>query len=105
VQWNAASDDWHTTQSSVELHVGEQFSSRMEAKDGSFGFDFAGTNTKVVPHELIEYSFGERTASVKFIQSTHGVTVRITFVAESEHPVAQQKEGGLAIWTRFTKHV
>lgn len=105
VQWNAASDDWHTTQSSVELRVGGQFSSRMEAKDGSFGFDFAGTYTKIVPHELIEYSFGDRTASVQFIQSSDGVTVRITFVAETEHPVAQQEEGWLAILTRFAKHV
>jgi uncharacterized protein YndB with AHSA1/START domain len=52
-QWNAASDDWHTTQSTVDLRVGGGFSSRMEAKDGSFGFDFAGTYTKVVPNKLI----------------------------------------------------
>ena len=53
-QWNAASDDWHTTAATVDLRVGGPFSSRMEAKDGSMGFDFAGTYTKVVPHELIE---------------------------------------------------
>lgn len=57
-QWNAASDDWHTTASTVDLRVGGAFSSRMEAKDGSMGFDFAGTYTKIVEHELIEYSFG-----------------------------------------------
>ncbi|MEN9894796.1 MAG: hypothetical protein RIR97_648, partial [Pseudomonadota bacterium] len=45
IQWNASSDDWHTTQSTVDLRVGGQYSSRMEAKDGSFGFDFAGTYT------------------------------------------------------------
>ena len=60
-QWNAASDDWHTTASHVDLRVGGTFSSRMEAKDGRFGFDFAGTYTKIVPHALIEYAFGERT--------------------------------------------
>ena len=48
-QWNTASDDWHTTQSTVDLRPGGAFSSRMEAKDGSFGFDFAGTYTKVCP--------------------------------------------------------
>ena len=64
LQWNTASDDWHTTTASVELRVGGQFSSRMEAKDGSFGFDFAGTYTKIIPNQLIEYSFDERSDSV-----------------------------------------
>lgn len=105
IQWNAASDDWHTTVASVELREGGQFSSRMEAKDGSFGFDFAGTYTKIVPHELIEYSFGDRSASVQFIQDTHGVKVRISFVAEKEHSVEQQQEGWQAILNRFAKHV
>src|SRR3569623_2037367 len=50
VKWNAASDDWHTTKATVDLREGGAFSSRMEAKDGSMGFDFAGTYTKVVPH-------------------------------------------------------
>lgn len=68
IQWNAASDDWHTTSSSVELRVGGAFSSRMEAKDGSFGFDFAGTYTKIIQNELIEYDFFDRSASVEFMQ-------------------------------------
>jgi uncharacterized protein YndB with AHSA1/START domain len=105
IQWNAASDDWHTTVASVELREGGQFSSRMEAKDGSFGFDFAGTYTKIVPHELIEYSFGDRSASVQFIQEANGVKVRISFVAEKEHSVEQQQEGWQAILSRFAKHV
>jgi uncharacterized protein YndB with AHSA1/START domain len=54
-RWNAASDDWHTTASSVELREGGKFSARMEAKDGSEGFDFEGTYTRVVPRKLIEY--------------------------------------------------
>src|SRR5262249_52982607 len=65
-QWNAASDDWHTTAASVDLREGGTFSSRMEAKDGSMGFDFAGTYTKIIPHERIEYAFGGRTAQVEF---------------------------------------
>jgi len=64
--WNAASSDWHTTAASVDLRPGGKFSSRMEAKDGSFGFDFAGEYTRVEPFKLIEYSFGERTALVEF---------------------------------------
>jgi uncharacterized protein YndB with AHSA1/START domain len=105
VQWNAASDDWHTTSASVELRVGGQFSSRMEAKDGSFGFDFAGTYTKIVPNECIEYQFRDRSASVEFIQTDKGVKVRISFVAEEEHSVEQQQQGWLAILNRFAKHV
>jgi len=58
-QWNAASADWHTTTATVDLCEGGKFSSRMEAKDGSMGFDFAGTYTKIVKNKLIEYSFGD----------------------------------------------
>lgn len=104
-QWNATSDDWHTTKSVVDLRVGGAFTSRMEAKDGSFGFDFAGTYTKIVPNELIEYSFGERTAVVEFVTGANGVTVRVTFDAESENSVEQQRQGWQAILNNFAKHV
>ena len=104
-QWNAASDDWHTTQSTVDLRDGGAFTSRMEAKDGSFGFDFAGTYTKVVPQQLIEYSFGDRTGLVEFVSGAQGVTVRSTFDAETEHPLEQQRQGWQAILNNFAKHV
>jgi uncharacterized protein YndB with AHSA1/START domain len=104
-QWNTASDDWHTTKSSVDLREGGAFSSRMEAKDGSFGFDFAGTYTKIVPQQLIEYSFGDRTGIVEFVPGANGVTVRSTFEAESERPVEQQRQGWQAILNNFAKHV
>ena len=77
VQWNAASEDWHTTKATVDLREGGAFSSRMEAKDGSFGFDFAGTYTKIVEHQLIEYAFGDREAKVEFLDSPGGVRVRV----------------------------
>lgn len=104
-QWNTASDDWHTTQSTVDLRVGGAFSSRMEAKDGSFGFDFAGTYTQVVPNELIEYAFGDRTGTVEFVTAANDVTVRVTFDAESEHPVEQQRQGWQTILNNFARHV
>ena len=104
-QWNAASDDWHTTEATVDLRAGGAFSSRMEAKDGSFGFDFAGTYTKIVPNQLIEYSFGDRLAVVEFLPDTNGATVRVTFDAESEHPAEQQRQGWQAILNNFAKHV
>lgn len=104
-QWNAASDDWHTTASTVDLRVGGAFSSRMEAKDGSFGFDFAGTYTKVVPHRLIEMDFGGRTAVVEFIPENGKVLVRETFDAEDTHSIEQQRQGWQAILDRFARHV
>lgn len=105
MRWNAASDDWHTTQSSVDLREGGAFSSRMEAKDGSVGFDFAGTYTRIVPHRLIEYAFGDRTAEVTFESGGDSVTVRVTFDAEMEHSVEQQRQGWQTILDNFTKHV
>ena len=103
--WNAASDDWHTTKSTVDLRAGGAFTSRMEAKDGSFGFDFAGRYTEIVPNALIEYTFGDRAGVVEFEPGADGVTVRVTFDAESEHPVEQQRQGWQAILNNFAKHV
>jgi len=104
-QWNAASDDWHTTKSEVDLRAGGTFSSRMEAKDGSMGFDFAGTYTKVVEHRLIESAFGDRTLVVEFIAGPDGVVVRETFDAETTYPVEQQRQGWQAILNNFKRHV
>lgn len=104
-QWNAASADWHTTNATVDLRVGGQFSSRMEAKDGSMGFDFAGTYTNIVEHELIEYAFGERSAQVEFAGIPGGVRVRVTFDSEPTHSVEQQRDGWLAILNNFARHV
>lgn len=103
--WNAASDDWHTTAASVDLREGGAFSSRMEAKDGSEGFDFAGTYTKIVPHERIEYAFGDRTAQVSFTSRQDNVTVRVTFDAETVYPEEQQRAGWQAILDNFARHV
>jgi len=105
VQWNAASADWHTTTASVDLRVGGTFSSRMEAKDGSFGFDFSGTYTAVEPHRLLAYAFGDRTARIEFAEGGDGVTVTVTFDAETEHPMEQQQAGWQAILDNFRRHV
>ena len=105
VRWNAASDDWHTTSATVDLRPGGKFSSRMEAKDGSMGFDFAGEYTRVEPHRLIEYAFGDRAATVTFAEGPGGVTVTVTFDAESTHSEEQQRAGWQAILDRFARHV
>src|SRR5437899_7908184 len=100
-QWNTASEDWHTTRASVDLREGGKFSSRMEAKDGSMGFDFAGTYTKIVEPRLIEYSFGDRNAQVEFIPGQAGVEVRVTFDSESTHSIEQQRQGWQSILGNF----
>ena len=105
MQWNAASDDWHTTASSVDLRVGGAFSSRMEARDGSMGFDFAGTYTKIVPQELIEYSFGDRMAQITFKDSPQGVVVRVTFDSEPTNSIEQQRAGWQSILDNFKRYV
>lgn len=104
-QWNAASDDWHTTAATVDLRPGGTFSSRMEAKDGSMGFDFAGTYTKVVKNKLIEYAFGDRMAQVEFADHSDEVKVRVTFDGEPTHSVEQQRGGWQAILNNFADHV
>src|SRR5882757_3714821 len=100
-QWNAASDDWHTPAAAVDLRVGGVFSSRMEAKDGSMGFDFAGTYTKIVEHKRIEYAFGERKAEVELVPGPKGILVRVVFDGESTHSAEQQQGGWQAILDSF----
>lgn len=105
VQWNTASDDWHTPRAQVDLREGGQFSSRMEAKDGSMGFDFAGTYTRIVPQQCIVSRIGERTLTVEFLPGPGGVTVRETFDAEPTHSIEQQRAGWQSILDRFARHV
>ncbi len=105
-QWNAASDDWHTTRAAVDLRVGGVFSSRMEAKDGSMGFDFTGTYTAVVEDELIVFAMDDgRVVRIEFAAGATGTTVRETFEAEATHSVEQQRQGWQAILDNFARHV
>lgn len=105
VAWNAASDDWHTTRAEVDLQPGGRFCSRMEARDGSFGFDFEGTYTRVETHRLIEYSLGERVCLVQFDEGADGVRVSVTFDTEPSHSEEQQRTGWQAILDNFARHV
>lgn len=105
-QWNAASDDWHTTSSTVDLREGGKFTARMEAKDGSAGFDFTGTYTRIAPQELIEYTMEDgREVSVQFSKVADGVLVRETFDPESENEPEMQRQGWQAILDNFARHV
>ncbi len=106
MQWNAASPDWHTTAAQVDLHVDGAFSSRMEAKDGSHGFDFAGVYTEVVPCQRLAYRFGERHAQVDFVtQADSSVLVTVTFEPENMNPPEQQQQGWQAILDNFARYV
>ena len=105
-QWNAASPDWHTPRASVDLREGGTFSSRMQARDGSAGFDFEGTYTRVEPQRLIEYVMSDgRKVRVEFIPTGRAVTVRETFDAEDTHTAEQQRQGWQAILDNFARHV
>lgn len=105
-QWNAASDDWHTTQSTVDLREGGKFSSRMEAKDGSAGFDFEGTYTRIVAQKILEYRLGDgRDVKVEFAEGADGVLVREAFETESQMDREHQRQGWQAILDNFARHV
>lgn len=105
-QWNAASEDWHTTESTVDLRVGGTFSSRMEAKDGSMGFDFSGTYSKVIEKQLIEYSIEDgRLVVIEFSLVENGIKVEETFEVESQNQAEQQRQGWQSILNNFAKYV
>ena len=105
-QWNTAQDDWHTTRSTVDLREGGKFVSRMEAKDGSEGFDFEGTYTQIVPNKSIEYRMSDgREVKVEFTERAGGVQVTETFDPESENPAELQRSGWQAILDNFGRYV
>jgi uncharacterized protein YndB with AHSA1/START domain len=105
-QWNNASDDWHTTASTVDLREGGKFTSRMEARDGSEGFDFEGTYTRVDPEKAIEYRMPDgREVKVEFIKRADGVLVKETFDTENENTPELQRQGWQAVLDNFGKHV
>jgi len=104
-RWSAASDDWHTPRAENDLRTGGAFNSRMEAKDGSFGFDFGGVYDEVKDYELIRYTMGDgRTVEVIF--STQGGSTHITetFEAEGTNPIEMQRGGWQAILDNFKKY-
>lgn len=106
VEWNNASDDWHTLRAENDLKPGGRFSYRMEAKNGSMGFDFEGVYDKVIARKRIDYTIGDgRKVSVAF-STDHGKTlVAETFETESLHPLEIQRDGWQAILNNFKRHV
>lgn len=108
-QWNHASDDWHCPSAQTDLRVGGKFSSRMEAKDGSFGFDFWGIYDEIVPLTRLRITMGDdRKMEVHFTQTPNGVKVIERFETEDLNSAEQQREGWQAIldnYKRYTEKV
>ena len=105
VHWNNASDDWHTPRVENDLKVGGKFSARMEAKDGSFGFDFGGEYTDVIEQKTIGYVLGDgRKVRIDFSPEGNATKVIETFDAENTHPVEVQRGGWQAILDNFKKY-
>jgi uncharacterized protein YndB with AHSA1/START domain len=104
-QWNNASDDWHTPRAENDLQIGGKFTTRMEAKDGSFGFDFGGVYDDVKTNELISYTLGDgRKVSITFSGNENETTVTETFEIEEENPADMQRAGWQAILDNFKKY-
>jgi uncharacterized protein YndB with AHSA1/START domain len=105
VKWNNASDDWHTPHAENDLRTGGKFLSRMEAKDGSMGFDFEGIYEAVKPYEIIQYAIGDgRKVRIDFTGKGNETKVVETFQAESTNPIEMQRSGWQAILDNFKKY-
>jgi uncharacterized protein YndB with AHSA1/START domain len=105
VNWNYASEDWHAPHATNDLRVGGKFSSRMEAKDGSMGFDFEGEYTKVEQHIEIEYVLADaRKVNIRFDSDGKETTVTETFDPENENTLELQRAGWQAILDNFKRY-
>lgn len=106
MQWNNASNDWHTPRAENDLRKGGKFLSRMEAKDGSMGFDFGGIYEEVKTNRLISYVMGDgRKATIVFAKEDKKTKVTVTFDAESTNSIEMQRNGWQAILNNFKKYV
>ena len=104
-KWSNASDDWHTPRAENDLRTGGKFTSRMEAKDGSMGFDFGGVYDEVRTNEYIEYTLGDsRKVKVHIKEEGGNTSVVESFEAENTHPVEMQQAGWQAILDNFKKY-
>lgn len=104
-EWNAASDDWCSPRAENDLRVGGKFTARMEAKDGSAGFDFEGTYSLVEEGKRIEYVMADgRTVQISFVEEGDGVRITETFDTENENSAELQRAGWQSILDNFKKY-
>lgn len=105
MKWNNASEDWHTTKAENDLKIEGKFLSRMEAKDGSFGFDFEGIYTDVITNEKISYTtLDDRKVDITFSPTENGIQITETFETENQNPIEMQKMGWQAILNNFKNY-
>lgn len=105
VNWNAASADWHTTDSHVDLREGGKFCARMAARDGSMAFDFSGTYLEVIPMQYLSYRIDDdRLVEVQFAPMPNGIQVTEVFEAEQQHSPELQQQGWQAILDNFARY-
>jgi len=104
-KWCNASDDWHTPRAENDVRPGGSFVSRMEAKDGSMGFDFGGVYDDVKNHDYMAYTLGDG-PKVKINFSANGNSTKVveSFEAENTHPEEMQRSGWQAILDNFKKY-
>ncbi|WP_339723679.1 SRPBCC domain-containing protein [uncultured Paraglaciecola sp.] len=104
--WNFATDEWCCPEAKINLVASGQFNYRMEAKDGSIGFDFEGEFTSIERHKLIHYKLqDDRKVKITFIETEGTTKVIETFEAEDEFSAEQQRLGWLGILSHFKQHV
>lgn len=104
INWNFASEDWHCPRAENDVRTGGRFNSRMEAKDGSAGFDFEGSYDEVKEHELIAYTIGDRKVRATFVPLGFATLVREEFEPENENSLELQKNGWQSILDNFKKY-
>lgn len=104
-KWNFAIDTWHCPSASNDMKVGGKYIARMEAKDGSFGFDFEAIYNDIIDGELFTYTMSDnRVATIKFSDISDKTEVTIVFDAESENPIEMQQQGWQLILDNFKKY-
>jgi len=105
IKWNFATDDWQCPRAENDMRVGGKYSARMEAKDGSFGFDFEAIYSEITEGKEFTYEFGGRAATVKFDDLGNQTRVTVSFDPEKDNPVEMQKGGWQAILDNFKRYV
>ena len=103
-KWNFADPSWHSPSASNEMKIGGKYLARMEAKDGSFGFDFEAYYTSIHPGENFTYEFGGRICTVNFDDLIDSTKVTVSFDPENENPVEMQKAGWQLILNNFKSY-
>jgi uncharacterized protein YndB with AHSA1/START domain len=104
-KWNFADDSWHCPSAENEMKAGGKYIARMEAKDGSFGFDFEATYDEIINHKKISYTIADgRGVTTDFESHGDSTTVKTSFVAEGTNPIEMQKNGWQAILNNFKKY-